>query len=86
MSACIFKDEIWNLKVKPTHKVVAARGRVAEVVGYFYAVTAHDIRVVMEVFDAEYGNDFDRLMAMSLVSGTPPVAAVVSQHLYLKTA
>lgn len=74
MCAITFKDELWTTKIKPTHRVVAARGRHHEVVGYFVAKFPDEIKIAMEVFDGEYGDHFDRLMAIKLESAQPQVA------------
>lgn len=76
MSCAVFKDEIWTFKVKPSHKVIAARGRHMEVVGYFVAHTADEVQIAIEVFDAEYGASNDRLMAVKIESVQPEVVVL----------
>lgn len=62
--SCTFQNEKWTMAKQPTHQVIAARGKHHEVVGYFYAHEASEIAIAMDVFDIEYGNKFDRIIAV----------------------
>lgn len=64
-----FKDEPWTLAQQPTHKVIAQHGRIMTIVGYFIAEEPSEVSIVMECFKDEYGNQYDRLMAVETVSG-----------------
>lgn len=68
MSSATFKGEAWTLAVQPTHQVIAAHGKHHEIVGYFIAEDAQEVSLAMDIFDMEYGSEFDRLVAVPVVT------------------